>query len=154
MAQQGAHEVWYRRTPACPGVEILRAENDNTPWRVYHDRFVFVTVFNGHCVSRYQRHHHDVDARSLSVMVPGESHRVMRVVAPTTFDFMFVDAPYLLKLTPSVDRVESIDFRATIFRAPRGILALWALIRTLVSDSGEALAIEEVRLYNTCASAL
>lgn len=83
------------RPAALPGVEVLRAVGCSRAWSVYHERYVFVTGAAGASEWRYRGRDYLQEPRGVMLIEPGELHRDTRVLHPTTFTVLFVEAAVL-----------------------------------------------------------
>jgi AraC-like DNA-binding protein len=76
---------------AQPGVTVLRVANSRRLWTYVHERLCVTIVRSGHGRWRSRGRDHDIEARKLMLMQPGDVHVTTAVEGCASFDALFVD---------------------------------------------------------------
>jgi AraC-like DNA-binding protein len=80
---------------AQPGVTVLRVANSRRLWTYVHERLCVTIVRSGYGRWRSRGRDHDIEARKLMLMQPGDVHVTTAVEATASFDALFVDSALL-----------------------------------------------------------
>jgi AraC-like DNA-binding protein len=91
--EQQEAKTWIRwLAPAkLPGVEFLLAENDQTAWHYFHERYAFSSGEVASAAYRYRGKQGTVRNGTTMLLEPGEWHRNLVVYRPQSFRVLFVD---------------------------------------------------------------
>ena len=86
--------VAFSRLPELPGVEVMLVERSARRWRLLHEAYAIVTIFDifGRSIEwLYRRKIHRTEVRNSMLIEPGEVHASTKITPPATFRVLCVD---------------------------------------------------------------
>jgi len=106
---QGA--IIYERSPALPGIDIMRVHQNSQYWRVFHEHYVICSCRAAAAYWRYRSKSYFVGDMSHMLIEPGEVHANTAVLKPGDFTVLWIPPAILEDAARELGRSQVPHFR-------------------------------------------